>query len=622
MQATKRHRLLDYNENDLFDLLKRNVILSITDTLGRITYANNNYCKITGFQRDELLGEAHSLIKSELHASPFYKNLWATIKSGEIWKGVLTNGNTFRHQFWLDTTITPIKDDNGNVIKYVSVYVDVTSCYYENQQLKTKQQNLKTFIDNIPNVILSINKSGAILNINHELENSSIEDIIGSPLYKYIHVQYHNAVKDCISFVFKEGKPCKYETTQKDADGSIKHYVSQIAPIFNAQGVITSANISMQDVTRFKNLKAELKKREAKYKTLFQTVNIGIIVVANSEGNITEWNKGAELAFGYKESEVRGKPLTILMADQYREASIKELLRVVKKLKGPLDNELIELQGMRKDGSLFPLEFALSKWNIEKRRYYCAVMLDISKRKSLESKLKLKSNDLELFLYRSAHDLKAPFSSAEGLINLIKQENINSNVENLTDMLEVTLEKGKQLLENLTLASGISAKSKITSPVNFKEIVYDVLKTLSGIEYFEHIKFQTNIKTPVKFNSNPELLNSILINLVQNAVKYSKHPLINHEPFVNIEVQTSKESVFIKVVDNGRGIEKENIDKVFDLYFRASDEEVPGSGLGLYIVKNIVDDLNGTITVTSELNEGASFEITLPNLKKIDRKNE
>ena len=80
--------------------------------------------------------------------------------------------------------------------------------------------------------------------------------------------------------------------------------------------------------------------------------------------------------------------------------------------------------------------------------------------------------------------------------------------------------------------------------------------------------------------------------------------------------------MFIKVVDNGRGIEKENIDKVFDLYFRASDEEVPGSGLGLYIVKNIVDDLNGTITVTSELNEGASFEITLPNLKKTDGKNE
>jgi PAS domain S-box-containing protein len=613
MQTVKKHKLFDYNENEILELLKSNTIVSVTDTLGRIIYANANFCNILGFQQEDLIGETHSLIKSERHLSPFYKKLWQTIKKGNTWNGVLSNNTNTENQFWLDTTITPIKNSSGQVIKYVSIYQDVTNCYLENKNLLERENNLKLFIKNIPNAILSVNRLGDILTVNQSVGNKSAEEVIGSSLYTYIDEKFHSNVQKNLRFVFNEGKPSQYDTFQLLPDGSKAFFISQIGPVFNMKGQVESATISIQEVTKLKKMKIELKENEAKYKSLFKSINVGILVVADDKGHITEWNKGAEIAFGYTKSEIEGMPLTLLMSEQYKESSIKTLNNAIKRRIRPNDGQLLEMEGMKKNGELFPVEFALSKWTIGKRKYFCAMMLDISNRKSLESKLKLKSKDLELFLYRSAHDLKAPFSSAEGLLHLIKLENTNKKVKVLTEMLDTTLEKGKLLLDNLTLASAIKTKCKVTKPIDFDETIKDVLNTFSGTDSFQNIAFKTNIKCDEAYHSNPELLTSIFQNLIQNAVKYGKPTSNDHQSSVEIDVRTDSNNVYIQVSDNGQGVSNDHIDKIFDLYFRANYEEVPGSGLGLYIVKNIVQDLNGLIKVSSELNQGTRFEIILPN---------
>jgi len=340
-------------------------------------------------------------------------------------------------------------------------------------------------------------------------------------------------------------------------------------------------------------------------------------VVADDKGNITEWNKGAELAFGYSEDEIIGCHLTQLISHKFRKASMKELIAAANKLKKNRIQETIEMLGLKKNGKEFPVEFALSKWKRGKSAYFCAMMLDISKSKSLEHKLKNKTRDLELFLYRSAHDLKAPFSSAEGIINLIKQEDISPNITQLTSMLDITLQKGKSMIDNLALAAIISDRNKELQPVDFANLINEVIESLNGTINFQSIKFQSKMMVHGELYYNHDLLKSLFQNLIQNAIKFSK-PLTNDfQPVVDIEITSVRGDVQILIKDNGRGISEEHLDKIFDLYYRADSEEIPGVGIGLYLVKNIVDDLHGEIEIISELAQGTSFKIQLPQSIKV-----
>lgn len=490
MEAIKYH-LSNTLGNSILPLIKDNSIISITDSLGRIEYASNDFCEILGCESNVIIGETHKLLKSHLHSDELYKDLWRTIKMGQKWNGVLSDNSYNGTPFWLDTTIIPIKDTAENNTKYVAIYNNVSKIYSENTKLQ------------------------------------------------------------------------------------------------------------------------ESNKIYAKYKSIYESVNVGIIVVVDSNGNITEWNKGAELAFGYSKLEILGHPLTLLMSKKIRKGNIKELLKAINKIKNNKNIDTIEMYCLRKNGEEFPVEFALS--SIDGNNFYCAIMLDISKRKKLEYKLKQKTKDLEMFLYRSAHDLTAPFSSAEGLINLLKEEDANDRIKSLTEMLDTAINSGKLLVNNLTKASVITAKNDTLKTIDFNQIITKAISMLSGSQNFELVKFNVDVINSYNYNSNPESISAIFQNLIQNAIKYSKEANDAFVPQIDITVEVLQNKVLIKVCDNGQGIYEKYINRVFDLYYRANIQDVPGNGLGLYIVKNIVDDLNGKISVKSDVNISTCFEIELPN---------
>lgn len=360
----------------------------------------------------------------------------------------------------------------------------------------------------------------------------------------------------------------------------------------------------------------KLKAIETKYSNIFQSINVGIMVVANSAGRIIEWNKGAELAFGYSNSEIIGEPLTVLISKKQVDTGIKEILKVKNKLDNDAYGDNIEMLGLRKNGEEFPVEFAMSNWKNGKEKFYCAFMIDISKRKKLEEKLKKTTKDLELFLYRSAHDLKAPLTSAEGLLNLLKEEKLNKRGSFLVTMLDETLEKGRLLLDDLAFASIISEKRRDITIIDFEKKINNALVALKGIKNFDDVKFQVEVQQEADFYFNQELIDSIFQNLIHNAICFSKPITDTCVPTTKIHIKVSDERVYITISDNGLGIEADHMSKIFDLYFRGSNENHSGTGLGLYIIKRIADDFNGEIKVTSKINEGSSFEVFLPNLKK------
>lgn len=493
MEALKYNFLSNLN-SDLKEVVSNNSIVTITDSLGRIEYANNGFCEIMECDSNLLIGETHKLLKSHLHTDKMYKDLWKTIRIGEKWNGVLCDRSITGKQFWLDTTIIPVINKVENTTCYVSIYKNITETHLKNTQL---------------------------------------------------------------------------------IESNIAH---------------------------------------SKYSSIYQSINYGIIVVTDSKGNITEWNKGAELAFGYTKVEILGYPLSVLIANKSRKGNIKELFRAVKKIKKNNNSNTIEMYCVRKTGNEFPVEFTLNTLNVDNKVFYSALMHDITKQKELETKLNQKTKDLELFLYRTAHDLKAPFSSAKGLLDLLKDEQLGNKAETLLKMLTTTINSGALLVNNLSKPITISNKISDSEVIDFEKIINHTISLLSGLKHFNVFKIEVNVDRYCNYMANPEWISSIFQNLIQNAIKYSKIPSKKYTPTISVTVKSIKNKIHITVTDNGQGIHENSIKNIFDLYYRSSKVETPGHGLGLYIVKNIVDDLEGEINVTSKVNQETCFEIKLPNL--------
>jgi PAS domain S-box-containing protein len=137
--------------NNYKNAIDQVAIISITNTLGDIIYINENFCNISGYSKDELIGKNHRIINSGTHSTSFFRNLWSTIKSGRVWKGEVRNKKKFGGFYWVDTTIIPFLDENGNPERFISIQYDVTA-RKENEENLLKTTALLNEAQEIANI--------------------------------------------------------------------------------------------------------------------------------------------------------------------------------------------------------------------------------------------------------------------------------------------------------------------------------------------------------------------------------------------------------------------------------------------------------------------------------------
>lgn len=149
------------------------------------------------------------------------------------------------------------------------------------------------------------------------------------------------------------------------------------------------------------------------------------------------------------------------------------------------------------------------------------------------------------------------------------------------------------------------------SEIDFKAVINESLSVLRNSEGAHKLKVSTTIEGMLPFFSDHKQLLVIFNNIISNSIKYQHAHELN--PQLEISIEVNDTNAFLSFKDNGIGIEKENLNKIFDMFFRSPGTKADGSGLGLYIVREIIKKMKGKISVESKVNEGTRFVIELPN---------
>ena len=243
-------------------------------------------------------------------------------------------------------------------------------------------------------------------------------------------------------------------------------------------------------------------------------------------------------------------------------------------------------------------------------------IINITKRKAAEEKIVRQKNllekanaELDRFVYITSHDLKAPLLSIQGLIHLAEISEDKSEVEMCLKMMMERIKGLENFIADIIDYSRNVRIGLVKEHIDVKKTIETIYQDLFYLENVDKIDFKIEVDDGLSFNSDEKRVNVILKNLIFNAVKYQNFN--QDDPRIEIKANEDGNYLTFNIKDNGEGIDPEIQDKVYDMFFRAS-EKSSGSGLGLYIVKEMVEKLEGTIDLKSETGKGTEFTIRLP----------
>jgi len=331
----------------------------------------------------------------------------------------------------------------------------------------------------------------------------------------------------------------------------------------------------------------------------------------------TQWNKAAEKIFGYSAEEVMGRDLSKVMIPDHEKEEVLEILQMLLAQKGGTHSIN---ENKTKDGRTIICEWYNTPIVDEQGRAMGISSLceDITGQESirreqqiLSTELEARNAELERFVYTVSHDLRTPLISIKGLIGLLQKDiesNDTGNIESDMEKINKAADTMGDLLSGLLELSRIG---RIINPPEFGSLTSLVKKAAENIQekcFEAGIELKIYDDMPTYWGDSLRLL-EVFQNLIENAVKFMGD---QPSPCIEISAQTNGEMIICNVKDNGIGIEPVYHDRIFNLFERL-DPKVEGTGIGMTLVKRIIEAHGGTITVESDGDQqGCSIVFTLP----------
>jgi len=227
------------------------------------------------------------------------------------------------------------------------------------------------------------------------------------------------------------------------------------------------------------------------------------------------------------------------------------------------------------------------------------------------AELKDINSELDRLIYIVSHDLKSPLSSLLGLIDIAKKENIDEKLDDIFRLQEKSVKNLRSFIKDILDYSKNSNTEFVAKPVDFNFLINELLDGIAYEKNYANVAITLNISQNEAFATDLFRLRIILNNLMSNAYKF--HDQKKSAPGIAIFIKVVNGLAMIEIKDNGIGIAEDQLKKVFEIFYRADNANVEGTGLGLYLVKECVDALGGKISIDSAVNEGTCVLIEIPH---------
>ncbi|MDB5281607.1 MAG: cph1 [Bacteroidota bacterium] len=552
----------------------------------------------------------------------------------------------------------PQRDINNEIDGIGIIATEVTSQALLNSRIKESEQRFQAAVQAVKGIVWTNNAKGEMEGEQKgwaELTGQKYDEYQGYGWTKAIHPDDVESNIKAWKEAVAEIKTFNFEHRVKTADGNWRAFSIRALPLKNDDGSLREWVGVHMDIQKQKTFAAELekqvrertkeltrshellKKSEERYHLMVEEVQDYAILYLNRKGIVENWNTGAEKIKGYKASEIIGKSFSNFYTQSDREDNLPQKL-----LQRAADTGRAVQEGwrVRKDGTLFWASVVITAVHNDKNDVigFSKVTHDLTEKKNVEDQLKnnaslleQKNNDLEKmnkelqsFAYISSHDLQEPLRKIQTLIShFIDKEtpNVTENGKHTLKRIQVSALRMQTLINDLLAYSRTGNAGKSYEVTDLNKMVENVKADLKEELQQKNAKIEWAHLCEV--NIIPFQFSQLLHNLISNSLKFASadRPLqIRIEShtgkgaeFNNESLSGAKNYCHIRISDNGIGFDPRYSLKIFELFQRLhSNDEFTGTGIGLAIVKKIVDNHNGIITAHGELDKGASFDIYIP----------
>lgn len=605
----------------------RAIVEGTTDLICRflpdttLTFVNEAYCRYFGQSREQLIGTLFLELIPEneqegvqAHVNSIIRNKVPFTYSHEV----IASTGEIRWQQWTDSTIL---DDVGEVVELQSVGRDITEQMRVEKALQESERRFREMLQGVNLAGVMLDGSGQVTFINEfllRITGWAREEALGKDWCdQFLPSDVREEVRIAFNQLLRDGKIIPhYENEIITRHGERRLIRWNNTVLFDSNGnAIGTASIG-EDITESRQVEDALRTSEERYRLLFENNPNPMWVYDVETLAFLAVNDAAVDKYGYSRDDF----FQMTIKDIRPEDDIPRLINNVAHVTTGIDRAGY-WRHRKKDGTIVDVEITSHTFLFEGRWSELVLVIDVTERKRIEdererliTELEIKNSELERFTYTVSHDLKSPLVTIKGFLGFLKQDIASGNSErqfNDIERINNATFKMEQLLRDLLELSRIGRLVNQSEEVPFEDVIHEAMEIVHGQLEARGVTVWIQPDLPPVYGDHRRLT-EVLQNLLDNAVKY-----MGDQTNARVEIgQRGKDmeggKPIFYVKDNGIGIAPEHHERVFGL-FNKLDVMSDGTGVGLAIVKRIIEFHGGRIWVESEgKGSGTTVCFTLP----------